>query len=75
MYLGAALVLLGFGLWNTSTTISLFSLAFVLVAHVFVILYEEPALERRFGLSYQQYRATVRRWLPKKPIEQKGRIA
>lgn len=67
MYLGAALVLLGFGLWNMSTTIALFSLAFLVIVHLFVILYEEPALERQFGFPYKGYKSTVRRWLPKKP--------
>jgi len=31
----------------------------------FVVLYEEPALQRRFGASYTEYRANVRRWLPR----------
>lgn len=70
MYLGAALVLFGYGLWNRSTTIALFSFVFILSAHVFVRVYEEPTLERRFGLSYRDYKATVQRWLPKKPAEE-----
>jgi protein-S-isoprenylcysteine O-methyltransferase Ste14 len=29
--------------------------------------YEEPALRRRFGPAYERYRATVGRWLPRRP--------
>jgi protein-S-isoprenylcysteine O-methyltransferase Ste14 len=32
---------------------------------VFVVWYEEPSLERRFGEDYRVYRRTVRRWLPR----------
>jgi protein-S-isoprenylcysteine O-methyltransferase Ste14 len=36
-----------------------------MVAHIFVVLYEEPTLERTFGAQYADYRNAVRRWLPK----------
>jgi len=29
-----------------------------------VLLYEEPALGRKFGASYQRYCETVPRWVP-----------
>lgn len=35
--------------------------------HLFVLLYEEPTLERTFGESYRAYRAAVPRWLPRRP--------
>jgi protein-S-isoprenylcysteine O-methyltransferase Ste14 len=63
MYLGQALILLGFGLWQRS------ALAFVavpiLVAYltVFQILPEERALSAKFGEAYDEYRRRVRRWL------------
>jgi protein-S-isoprenylcysteine O-methyltransferase Ste14 len=40
----------------------------VLVAlgfHVFVMLYEEPALTRKMGDAYEQYRDEVPRWIPR----------
>lgn len=37
--------------------------------HLFVILYGEPALKHRFGASYDDYRLSVSRWLPKLPTE------
>jgi protein-S-isoprenylcysteine O-methyltransferase Ste14 len=36
----------------------------LLIAHVFVILYEEPTLRRQFGESYEEYRRSVPRWIP-----------
>jgi protein-S-isoprenylcysteine O-methyltransferase Ste14 len=35
-----------------------------LFVHLFVVLYEEPALRGRFGESYDQYRRSVGRWIP-----------
>jgi protein-S-isoprenylcysteine O-methyltransferase Ste14 len=36
-----------------------------LLVHGFVLLYEEPTLRRKFGPSYDTYRANVRRWWPR----------
>jgi protein-S-isoprenylcysteine O-methyltransferase Ste14 len=36
-------------------------------SHLFAVLYEEPALERRFGDSYRAYRSRTRRWIPGPP--------
>jgi protein-S-isoprenylcysteine O-methyltransferase Ste14 len=30
-----------------------------------VIFYEEPALHRQFGASYDEYRRSVPRWIPR----------
>jgi protein-S-isoprenylcysteine O-methyltransferase Ste14 len=38
---------------------------FLLLMHVFVVAYEEPTLEARFGESYRSYRSAVNRWLPR----------
>ena len=67
MYIGAALVLGGYGLRERSAAIAMFALAFLLVFHVFVVLVEEPGLERRFGESYLAYKRKVPRWLPRRP--------
>ena len=64
MYFGALSVILGCGMIVGSPSIILLSVAFGLLAHLFVLLYEEPALEKQFGESYRQYKAAVSRWLP-----------
>ncbi len=67
MYLGAALMLAGYGLFEGSAAVVLLSLLLLLAAHVFVVLVEEPGLERRFGESYLVYKGNVHRWLPRRP--------
>lgn len=39
--------------------------AFIAVNQAFFLLYEEPALERRFGEQYRRYKATMPRWIPR----------
>jgi protein-S-isoprenylcysteine O-methyltransferase Ste14 len=39
--------------------------AVALGIHLFVVFYEEPALRRKFGAQYEEYRRNVRRWWPR----------
>src|SRR5436190_1524558 len=65
MYIGAGLVLVGTALFYRSEALAAFAAAFWVVVHAFVVLYEEPTLERTFGAQYSDYRNAVHRWLPK----------
>jgi protein-S-isoprenylcysteine O-methyltransferase Ste14 len=47
-----------------SIAILLFTLLWFLLAHLFVILYEEPHLRATFGEPYDSYCHPVCRWLP-----------
>jgi protein-S-isoprenylcysteine O-methyltransferase Ste14 len=38
--------------------------AMAIVCHAFVVAYEEPTLRRRFGVVYDNYLATIDRWIP-----------
>jgi protein-S-isoprenylcysteine O-methyltransferase Ste14 len=67
MYIGGFIVLLGFGLYEQSPAILLFTLPWLLLAHLFVILYEEPHLHATFGAPYDAYCRLVGRWLPHRP--------
>lgn len=67
MYLGALALLVGFGLWHRSLPMALLALPAFVVAHLFVVLYEEPALHQRFGGQYDAYLALVNRWVPRSP--------
>lgn len=64
MYVGALLLLGGFGLALRSRSVLLLTVFWAVLAHLFVVLVEEPGLERRFGDSYRRYRQSVNRWLP-----------
>ena len=48
-----------------SVHVALYAAIMLLVAHGFVVFYEEPALQRQFGESYEQYRQSVPRWIPR----------
>jgi protein-S-isoprenylcysteine O-methyltransferase Ste14 len=67
MYLGALVLLVGFGLWHRSPSMALLALPAFVLAHLFVVLYEEPTLRRRFGRPYDAYLTLVNRWVPKPP--------
>ena len=65
MYIGGFIVLFGFGFYEQSPAILLFALAWLLSAHLFVTLYEEPHLRATFGTPYDAYCRSVRRWFPR----------
>ena len=67
MYIGVFLLLVGYALCAVSFAALLVPFAMLAAAHLFVIFYEEPALERRFGESYREYRRRTRRWIPGPP--------
>jgi protein-S-isoprenylcysteine O-methyltransferase Ste14 len=65
MYIGVALVILGQAALFRSFHLVEYAVGMLLVAHLFVIFYEEPTLHRQFGESYDAYRRSVPRWVPK----------
>ena len=67
MYIGGALVLAGYGLFERSPSVLLLAAGFLLTMHLFVLFLEEPGLEQRFGASYTAYKQAVNRWLPRPP--------
>lgn len=67
MYVGAAMVLIGAGLALSSPAVVALGFVFLLLMHLLVVLYEEPALTARFGAPYERYRSTVPRWWLRRP--------
>lgn len=67
MYIGGLTLLFGFGLANRSPAMLALTVALSLFMHLFVILYEEPGLKRRFGSSYERYLDSTPRWMPRFP--------
>jgi protein-S-isoprenylcysteine O-methyltransferase Ste14 len=65
MYLGVALAILGEATLFRSFHVAIYAGIMLLIAHVFVVLYEEPTLAKQFGASYEEYRRRVPRWIPK----------
>ena len=63
--LGAALAGGGAALFYRSIPLLVYAGVFLLITHLLVVLYEEPALQRTFGGEYEAYRRRVGRWWPK----------
>ena len=69
MYLG--LVLAGFGAALVSATVAALVLSgvFALIVRYWYIAYEESAMLRRFGNSYEAYRRRVWRWFGRRRVD------
>jgi protein-S-isoprenylcysteine O-methyltransferase Ste14 len=67
MYLSVTMIVLGEALLTGSRALLAYWAVWFLAVNLFVIGYEEPTLRRRFGPAYDRYRATVGRWLPRRP--------
>jgi protein-S-isoprenylcysteine O-methyltransferase Ste14 len=66
MYVGILLIIIGEAILFEAGLLALYALVVFLVTHTFVILYEEPTLQRLFGERYKRYRREVGRWLPRR---------
>ena len=66
MYGGAGLMLFGAALFYQSAPLAGYAGLFLLVTHLFVVLYEEPTLEQTFGNDYETYCRRAGRWWPKR---------
>jgi len=64
---------LGEAIWFSSTGILLMFCAFVVLARLQVTRIEEPLLHRRYGRAYDDYCASVPRWIPR--LRPRGRPA
>jgi len=67
MYIGGWTVLAGYGFFLRSVSVLMLSLGMLLLAHLFVLVYEEPILRSKFGPAYREYCRSVPRWIPRKP--------
>jgi protein-S-isoprenylcysteine O-methyltransferase Ste14 len=68
MYLGAGIALAAAALYYGSISLFGYAVIFLLITHIFVVLYEEPTLRQTFGQDYEAYCNRVNRWWPKARI-------
>lgn len=66
MYVGVLTVLFGEALLFASSILLRYATAAFLSFHLFILLYEEPMLRRKFGGSYKRYCEAVPRWIPRR---------
>jgi protein-S-isoprenylcysteine O-methyltransferase Ste14 len=72
MYVAGVLIISGQGLFFGNLQVLEYVLVVWLLFHLFVLFYEEPVLHRKFGAEYDEFRANVRRWVPRlRPWKQK----
>jgi protein-S-isoprenylcysteine O-methyltransferase Ste14 len=64
MYAGAGLALAGAALYYQSMALLGYAAVFLIVMHLFVVLYEEPTLRRTFDDEYEAYCRQAGRWWP-----------
>ena len=67
MYVGVLLILFGYFLWFGYWSILAYSGFIFGATHLFVTLYEEPTLKKKFGAAYEEYLRRVPRWIPWRP--------
>jgi protein-S-isoprenylcysteine O-methyltransferase Ste14 len=65
MYVAVLSLIVGQGLFFGSGPVLEYSLLVWSGFLAFVLLYEEPALRRKFGAEYEEYCGQVRRWIPR----------
>jgi protein-S-isoprenylcysteine O-methyltransferase Ste14 len=65
MYWSVAFVILGEALAFRSLPLAEIGIVFYAVTMLFVLVYEEPILRRKFGAEYEAYCRQVPRWFPR----------
>ena len=65
IYVGVLLIFLGHFLWFGYWSLLAYTLLAFIGVHLFVLLYEEPSLKRKFGTTYENYLKEVPRWIPR----------
>jgi len=67
MYVSVVAAFAGEIILLQSPWLILWAAVFTTAFSVFVGVYEEPHLSHRFGESYERYRRSVPRWIPRRP--------
>ncbi len=65
MYVGVLTAIFAWALLFSSLGILVYGMAVGLLFHLFVVLVEEPSLQKKFGESYVRYCEEVSRWAPR----------
>lgn len=65
MYVGVVSAIFGQALFFARLSLFAYGALVWLAMYLFVIVYEEPALQEQFGADYDAYARQVRRWIPR----------
>jgi protein-S-isoprenylcysteine O-methyltransferase Ste14 len=67
MYVGVITTLLSETVFFGSVGLLIYTCLLWLTLHIFLVVFEEPQLKRRFGGSYEDYLKSTPRWIPRLP--------
>ena len=70
MYLSVTTIVFGEFVLTQSTGLLIYWMVWFVCVNVFVIFYEEPALRRQFGDSYEAYARSAGRWIPGRKFQE-----
>jgi protein-S-isoprenylcysteine O-methyltransferase Ste14 len=73
IHIGQGIFFIGLGLYLQSPAVLLFSAAWLLFCHLYVVLIEEGSLKKKFGEAYEEYCRAVPRWIPSPRLREKNR--
>jgi protein-S-isoprenylcysteine O-methyltransferase Ste14 len=65
MYIGGLLVILGEALFFQSKDLIIYTLVFFGAFNFLIFFFEEPYLADKFRETYERYRKSLRRWIPR----------
>jgi protein-S-isoprenylcysteine O-methyltransferase Ste14 len=65
MYLGVLLMIFGQAVFFASRSVAMYGAIAAAIMHAFVLGYEEPTLQRRYGDEYANFCHHVPRWFPR----------
>lgn len=65
IYVATLTIIGGHFLWFKTIWMPAYGAAVFLGFHLFVTLYEEPTLKKKFGAAYENYCRSVPRWIPR----------
>ncbi|HUI92759.1 MAG TPA: isoprenylcysteine carboxylmethyltransferase family protein [Chitinivibrionales bacterium] len=65
IYLGVLTIFIGYFFWFKSIWLLGYAAAAFVAFHLFITLYKEPKLKKKFGEAYEKYCKSVPRWIPK----------
>ena len=65
IYVGVLIIVMGYFLWFKTVWMIVYAITAFLGIHLFVTLYEEPTLKKKFGSANENYCKSVPRWIPK----------
>lgn len=66
-YIAVLGLVAGQGLFMGQASVLVYAALLAVGFHLFVLLYEEPALRGQFGAEYEDYCRRVPRWVPRRP--------